>query len=800
MKRTISWVLALVLVLSLFAGCGAKTDNAAEPTNAPDAAPTEAVAAADENLENAIAYLKAFYKEVKDGDLTPSDFERLGTVRVGGAAYEVVYTVDCAETDVKVVKGSNGMVTIDVNEDSDAEVPYVLTATITGTDGKSASLSWKHVLPVSMAGRSTDIVDEAYALENGEALSYEATLTGEIISVDTPYSADYKNITVTIKIAGREDKPIMCYRLKGEGADALMPGDIITVTGTLKNYKGTIEFDAGCSLDQYQKGENSVTALTDPDEILKAAFALDYGEHLPYNVTLTGKIVGIGSRYSEKYGNVTVTIKTGNPWYCVTCYRLKGDGVDRIWLDDEITVTGSITNYNGTIEFEAGSQLVSWIDNPDPVAPSDPAKILEAAYTTLGHRDTLPYACSLTGNVTSIKTAWSDRYQNISVWMSVPGSADKPILCYRLSGTGAKDIAVGDTITVYGWLKNYNGTIEFDQGCRLMEISHGTAELTGLAKDVKAASELAAGESLSYKTTVLNGVITDTPYESTYADGKGSWKFTVSDGTASVLCYYVPVIGGTPKKGDIITVEGYLTNFGGQTVEFTKSATAILGGGAVPEAPSKPEELTGFAKDLEDAKKLENKTYLDRTSTVTGTVSEIVKVSDYGKNQWDFYLTVGSNTVRCFFVSFGSDVDLKVGDSVTVSGPLTAYNGTPQFDKKAAATLNGGSSEPEKPSEPEGLTGFAKDLEDAKNLANKTYLDRTSTVTGTVSKIVKVSDYGKNQWNFYLSTSYGTIQCYFVTFAGEVDLEVGDSVTISGSLTAYNGTPQFDKTAAATLN
>ena len=232
MKRTISWVLALVLVLSLFAGCGAKTDNAAEPTNAPDAAPTEAVAAADENLENAIAYLKAFYKEVKDGDLTPSDFERLGTVRVGGAAYEVVYTVDCAETDVKVVKGSNGMVTIDVNEDSDAEVPYVLTATITGTDGKSASLSWKHVLPVSMAGRSTDIVDEAYALENGEALSYEATLTGEIISIDTPYSADYKNITVTIKIAGREDKPIMCYRLKGEGADALMPADIITVTGT----------------------------------------------------------------------------------------------------------------------------------------------------------------------------------------------------------------------------------------------------------------------------------------------------------------------------------------------------------------------------------------------------------------------------------------------------------------------------------------------------------------------------------------------------------------------------------------
>ena len=49
------------------------------------------------------------------------------------------------------------------------------------------------------------------------------------------------------------DKPIQCYRLKGEGADIIGEGDTITVTGTLKNYKGTIEFDAGCNLDSYTK-------------------------------------------------------------------------------------------------------------------------------------------------------------------------------------------------------------------------------------------------------------------------------------------------------------------------------------------------------------------------------------------------------------------------------------------------------------------------------------------------------------------------------------------------------------------
>ena len=46
-----------------------------------------------------------------------------------------------------------------------------------------------------------------------------------------------------------EDYPIVCYRLKGDGAKDLAVGDVITVTGIIKNYKGTIEFDAGCQLD-----------------------------------------------------------------------------------------------------------------------------------------------------------------------------------------------------------------------------------------------------------------------------------------------------------------------------------------------------------------------------------------------------------------------------------------------------------------------------------------------------------------------------------------------------------------------
>lgn len=98
-----------------------------------------------------------------------------------------------------------------------------------------------------------DILDAAYALEGGASLEGTQTLTGEIISIDTAYSADYGNITVTIVVCGDTDRPIQCFRLKGDGAENLAVGDTITVTGTIKNYVNSegvskIEFDSGCTL------------------------------------------------------------------------------------------------------------------------------------------------------------------------------------------------------------------------------------------------------------------------------------------------------------------------------------------------------------------------------------------------------------------------------------------------------------------------------------------------------------------------------------------------------------------------
>lgn len=128
-----------------------------------------------------------------------------------------------------------------------------LTATIAcgeTTDTKEFTLNLGPAIVLSETPTQAEIVTAAYQLAEGEELG-EFTLEGVISKVKTAYDTTYKNVTVVITI---EDKEIECFRMKGEGADVIKAGDTINVTGTLKNYKGTIEFDAGCKLNSYVAG------------------------------------------------------------------------------------------------------------------------------------------------------------------------------------------------------------------------------------------------------------------------------------------------------------------------------------------------------------------------------------------------------------------------------------------------------------------------------------------------------------------------------------------------------------------
>lgn len=446
MKKIIAWALMLAMCVTLFAGCSQK-----ETTPETTVPATEATEAAVSGLADAVAYVKAIYKN-DDGTVTGKDYQVVGSVPVGTERYEITWSVDVAEDVVAVVPGEDGFVTIDVNEGSSEEVPYVLTATL--TDGtETQTLTWNHTLPASMdvdGMTYAEVVDFAYTVEDGVTTEDAYRLFGTVTSIDTEWSDEYQNITVTIAVAGCEDNPIQCYRLTGEGAKDLAVGDAITVEGYLTSYNGTKEFAKNCVLVGY--GDHP-----DQKALVKAAFELAEGATMDYPAVLTGTIISIPSAWSDEYGNITVDMDVDGQ--TVECYRLSGEGAKDLAEGDVITVAGIIKNYNGTVEFDKGCKLV-------PNEAYHSVKNALSGYK-LQEGEAQEVAKTITGTIASIDTAWSEDYKNITVTIVVAGLEDYKIQCFRLTGEGAKDLAEGDEITVTGTLKNYSGTIEFDAGCTL---------------------------------------------------------------------------------------------------------------------------------------------------------------------------------------------------------------------------------------------------------------------------------------------------------------------------------------------
>lgn len=428
-----------------------------------------------------------------------------------------------------------------------------------------------------------EIVAAAYALETGATLEGTYTLEGEITKIDTPYDTGFKNITVTIEIAGCEDQPIMCYRLKGTGADTLAVGDTITVTGTLMNFKGTVEFGSGCTLDKIVKGDGEVAvAPEDPLEIVAAAYALAEGESLPYLAELTGEIISVDTAYDATYKNVTVTIAVADAEdKPIQCYRLKGDGADTLMVGDTITVYGSLKNHYGKIEFNAPS-LKAVIEGPNHLnLPEVPEQIaaVKAAYA-LAEDTAMEAATTLTGFVIGINTPFDSRYNNVSVIMEVPGTNDMPILCYRLVGEGVDVLAIGDAITVTGILKNYRGTIEFDTGCTLDSFVKGPNMPPVAPEDpvkiVEAAYDLSKGASLPYFAT-LTGEVTE--ITTAYSEQYQNITLVIEVlGTTEmpIICYRLKGEGvESIEVGDTITVTGIIKNYYGK-IEFDTGCTLIV--------------------------------------------------------------------------------------------------------------------------------------------------------------------------------------------------------------------------------
>lgn len=377
MKKLISVLLVLTLCLGLFAGCN--------NNKTPDT---------DSNLDAAKRILFNQYNTASKDEENKilADKELSTVVIVDGVSYSVEWKINMTSGDSAAVviaeSETPNSVTLDV-VNQDAESHYDLVATIKDAEGNSVSLTLKCYTPAV----------QKIQLDDGKIV---LTLGGKYVTgEDYLYTSSSGSTKHELAISENKD-------------DAL----ILTVRD---NGDDTVTFVTDDGKFLMADGTNVQIVDAEDDNTKFVLEAAENGQYIKCaNATYNGN-----AQYLEVYSGY------------LTCYGMSSSSDVSIYTFVMETVT--------TVSAK---------------------EVLDAAYALEAGLSLEGGPFTLTGEITKIDTAWSDDYQNITVTIKVDDDG-RTIQCFRLQGTGAKDLKVGDNITVEGTISNFNGTVQFDKACTL---------------------------------------------------------------------------------------------------------------------------------------------------------------------------------------------------------------------------------------------------------------------------------------------------------------------------------------------
>lgn len=163
-------------------------------------------------------------------------------------------TVDVVTTTIDTTAGGGNAATSAATDGIDTTAPPATTVGRVTTTKASTTTQWASkptaaVITVPATTTTTvsaadkQLVDRAFGLAQGAKIE-GVTLTG-VVTSSQGYSAGYGNATFHIQVQGTDGaKTIYCYRVKpaDPARTDVAEGDILTLSGTIQNYKGTIEF------------------------------------------------------------------------------------------------------------------------------------------------------------------------------------------------------------------------------------------------------------------------------------------------------------------------------------------------------------------------------------------------------------------------------------------------------------------------------------------------------------------------------------------------------------------------------
>lgn len=349
----------------------------------------------------------------------------------------------------------------------------------------------------------------------------------------------------------------------------LSVGDTVLVSGTIKNHQGGIQFNYGSKIHSIKKGEGggdtpsadevgSKDAPKTVTETLAAINAMEDGATSTEFWYVKGKVVKVTTNQAsfDQYKNLNYLIsEDGTDNNTITVYAGNGldnaqfSGIDALKQGDEVVVYGHIQKYvkndKMTPEIAKGNYLVKYTaaggqgggeggakGSGTQADPFNVAGVINAT-ASLGTGEFYNNGAEVyvSGIVTETKDI-NTQYGNATYYISDDKSASNKFYVFRgklldgASVTAETDLQVGDEVTVCGKIKNYNGTIEFDQGNYLTALKKGEGGSEGGGEGTKV-------------TSLTNG-----DFES-WADGiPTGWK-SASSASSATLSQSTDAHGGT---------------------------------------------------------------------------------------------------------------------------------------------------------------------------------------------------------------------------------------------------------------
>ncbi len=371
------------------------------------------------------------------------------------------------------------------------------------------------------------------------------------------------------------------------------------------------------------------------------------GDYTTKQVFVKG-IVSQVTEFNASYGNITYYISddgaTKNELEVYRGLGLNGEkftAMGDLSVGDEVIICCTLTYYNNTYpETGQGAIIVSlngseW--TPDAVVDpagtgvkEDPFNVTKALEVILG--DNCPtekvYVKGIISKIDNIDTSFG----NAVYYISDTGSTFTQLEIYRgysLGGakfTSPTEIKVGDEVTVYGVVVNFNGTPEFTTGSMITVLNGVENDPNtggGPTADPTGDGTQANPYNIAMAQKVIAGLAADAPTEEVYITGiisnvksidtsYGNAEYYLSDdGTSAgeLLIYRGYYLNGEKftatdqiKAGDKVVILGKLINFKGNTPEVTTGSKIVSlngeGGNDDPTPDPDPTPVTGNSADF----------------------------------------------------------------------------------------------------------------------------------------------------------------------------------------------------------